>query len=59
MKHTKEKYYYSPETGMKLLISEELDERMKEDLFPEKTAKAKEILSKIDLSQLKAVGRKK
>jgi hypothetical protein len=44
----KEKYYYSPETGMKLLISKELEERMSKDLFPEQTARAREIISKID-----------
>ena len=46
---SKEKYYYSPETGMRLLISEELGERMKKPLFPEKLAKATEMVKKLKL----------
>lgn len=43
-----EEYYTSPTTGMTCRISEELGERGKKDLFPEQTARAREIISKID-----------
>lgn len=49
MKQPKEeKHYTSPHTGMTYRISEELGERGKKDLFPEQTARAREIISKID-----------
>ena len=37
------------------IVSEELGESMKKPMFPEKIARAKEILSKLDPEQFKAV----
>ena len=55
MEQQKEEYFTSPSTGMTYRIDPELGKNRKEPMFPEKIAKAKEILSKIDPEQFKAI----
>jgi len=55
MEQQKEEYFTSPSTGMTYRIDPELSKNRKKPMFPEKIARAKEILSKLDPEQFKAV----